>query len=158
MTVLFTAGAKLLGVYFVYLTLVYLINAALLADGDRRVLTIQLLLSAVTGVIALLLMLRTGSVGRFLGVHRESSPSERFQSPVEVVEVGVVLIGIFVFLMRLAALLHIISARLAGVRFGGFGGAALRIAIEAVPLALAMYAVLRADRVADRLTARLRQT
>lgn len=35
MTVLFTAGAKLLGVYFVYLTVVYLVNAALLAGGDR---------------------------------------------------------------------------------------------------------------------------
>ena len=146
MTHLFTVGAKLLGVYFVYHALIYLVNAMVFTDGPGEALRVQLLLAVVTGVIAILLMFRTESVGRALDVGATNDPPGRFESPAEVMQVGVVLISIFVFLTRLASLLQMISARVAGVRFDGAGGAALRIAIESVPILLSVYAILRADR------------
>ena len=147
MTRLFTVGAKLLGVYFVYHALIYLINAVVFTDGLGEALLVQLLLAVVTGVIAILLMFRTESVGRVLDVGAAHDSPGRFESPAEVMQVGVVLIGIFVFLTRLASLLQMISARVAGVRFDGLGGAGLRIAIESVPILLSVYAILRADRI-----------
>lgn len=53
------------------------------------------------------------------------------------------------FVTRIGVALGIVSSYLTGVQFGGIGGALLRILVECVPLALAVFFVFRADRVVD---------
>lgn len=149
MRTLFSVASKLLGVYFAYLGLIYLLSAIVFLESLGAPVQVQFLSAALAFGFAFVLMFRSEGLGRRLGVDtEESSPIGRLE-PGAALHTGIVLIGLYVFISRLALALSTASAYLGGADFGGVGGAPVRIMIEAIPLALAVFFILGADRIVE---------
>lgn len=144
---LFFAASKLLGVYFVFLGLRHLVAAFMLRDGPPSPALGYLLFAALACVFGFVLAFRTDWLGRVLRVSPEEAAPVGGPGTEDVLRTGIVLIGLYVFVTRVGSVLTVVSSHLTGVQFGGFGAIAGRILIECVPLALAIFFVVRADRV-----------
>lgn len=149
MSTIFSVGSRLLGVYFAYLGLIYLLGAFALYDGSLAPVLVQFLSAVFAFAFSLVLMFQSEELGRRLGVTSEPATSLGGLEPRAGLHTGIVLIGLYVFLSRLGPALATVSAHLGGARFGGMGGAPARIAIEAIPLVLAVFFIVRADRVVE---------
>jgi hypothetical protein len=148
----FSVAAKLVGIYFLYLSVLH-VSSALAMDGPPLApVLLQLVAGAVAAAVALLLIFRTALVASVVGIV-DDAPRYTEGDPDAALRTGLVLIGVFVFVTRIGQLLVTVSYALTGVHFGGPGGALGRIILDSVPIALALLLVLRPDLV-SRLVAR----
>lgn len=143
----FSVASKLLGVFLSYLGLIYLVTAFALGDGPFAPVLAQVLSAALAFVFGFILVFRTEWLRQLVGVSSEAAPSVGGLEPEAVLRTGIILIGLYLFATRVGLVLSTAASYLAGVHFGGIGGAPVRILIECVPLALAAFLVFRADRV-----------
>lgn len=149
MSTVFTAGAKLLGVYFVYHGIVQLLTAATFSDGSLSPAAVVGLSGAVAVGLGLVLMFRTDALARSFGIGSPASTSLGGLDARAALHTGLVLIGVYVFLTRLGLALTSLSAALSGYGVGVPGGAPARLVVDAIPIALALLLVFRGERVAD---------
>lgn len=147
MRTVFSVASKLLGVFITYLGIMYVIAAFALRDGPPGPVSLQLLSALVAFVFGFVLAFRTDRLADLLGVNSEVSSSFGAFEGRAALRTGVILVGLYIFVTRVGSVLSMISSYLAGVQFGGVGGALVRILVECVPLALALFLDFRADRI-----------
>jgi hypothetical protein len=94
-------------------------------------------------------MLRTGWLARIVGVPEEATSSVPLFEPRAALRTGITLIGVYVFLVRLAVVLNFVYFHLGPGRVEGIVQPLVRALIECIPLALALVLVFRADRIAE---------
>ena len=150
MQMIFRVAFTLLGIHFLFRGLTYLLPAAVFFDdGGSGATLLVFLQAALAFVFAFVLIVQPAWLARRAGPDAAEYALPSGFEPKTVLRVGIVLIGLFVFATRLESVLHLVSMHLGGTRFGGLGGAPVRILIETVPLALAAFFVARPDAVID---------
>lgn len=145
---MFSVASKLLGVFFFYRGLLYLIIAFALRDGPAAPVLIQLLSAALALGFGFILVFRTDGLARVVGASSEAQGPTGGSDPHAVLRTGIILIGLYVFVVRINLVLNTVSSYIGGVQFGGIGGGPVQILIDSVPVALALVLVFRADRIA----------